>query len=116
MMDQFEFYLPIKWLEDGLVVVSPVRKPKPLKVVKRPGTLRIALSTMVLSIGLASVNMSLAAEPVGVGNIRAFELSVAARNDEHVVPPHYWDNLITAMREVPRLPAQTTKSDPPAAF
>ncbi len=114
MIDTFESYLPIKWLEDGLVVVFPARKPKALKVVKRPGTLRIALSTAALAIGVSTV--SLAAEPTGVSNFRALELSVAARNDEHVVPPHYWDKLVAAMRETPRLPAQTTKSDPPAAF
>ncbi len=115
MIDKFESYIPSRWLEDGLVVVFRARKMrKATKVVSRPGTLRIALSTAALAIGMSTV--SVAAEPAGVSNFRALELSVAARKDEHVVPPRYWEELIAAMRGTRRLPAQTTKSDPPTAF
>jgi len=117
IMSGFESYLPVNWLEDGLVIASPIHKAKPVKSARpaRVGA-RMAFSAIALAIGLTAVEMPLAAEPSGVSNIRAFELTEAARNDDQIAPPGYWEKLIAAMRQAPRLPDQSNEYDPPESF
>jgi len=115
MINNFDAYLPSKWLEGGLVVASPRREPRPFKFSKRAGTLHLALSTVVLSCALNGFGMTVLAKPIGMGNIQAFELT-SIHIDEDIVPAAYWQRLRAAAQIVVPLPDQSTQSDPPIAF